>query len=213
MEFRSNFSRSAFLALATLAASMLGQVWAEEPLAALSQSLEAEVIKPFRDQLEELERKGVAHAEAIDSGKAHEVTAPEFAVEASGRPSPDRNLDFAPGWVMRVVRPFEHDYYTTKKTRYEIVGWQWVEGVPEGQATIRYRESLLLKNADSLAEIAKAEWQSWLSVDHYLTATRRAGQWAVEEAAAPTPTPGGSRSRAFYDVSLTPTPAAASPAP
>jgi hypothetical protein len=187
------------LSCALLSAALLGA----PPVAAddAAASLEAQVIQPFRRQLDALNTRAREHADAIERKEVHEVRDPRVGVDARDRSINETGLDYPPGWVFRIVRPFEDDYFTTRRTDYEFLGWAWEDGAEGKEALLRYTETLFLKSEDSLEAIPSGEWQRWLSVEHRLSATRNVdGHWSVVETVSPTPTPDPSLRREFRVV-------------
>lgn len=174
-------------------------------------SLEKLVITPFREQLQEKDGKAKAHADAIEAGKVYEVKGPGFGADKENRHVREHGLDYAPGWAIWVVRPFEDDYFTTRQTRYELLGWKWTPGREGEEALVTYSETMFLKNAPSLAEVVSEPWLRWISVNHHVRAVRGAGGWEVEEASEPTPSLDPNKKRDLYEVHPvdrpTPTPA------
>lgn len=174
---------------------------APAPAEDASASLEAQVVQPFREQLDAMNAKAREHAGLVDKGDVHEVRDPRVGEDARDRSINETGLDYPPGWVFRIVRPFEDDYFTTRRTDYEFLGWAWEDGAEGEKALLRYTETLFLKSEASLEAIPSGDWQRWLSVEHRLTATRGIdGHWSVVEAASPTPTPDPSLRREFRVV-------------
>lgn len=133
--------------------------------------LQQSVIAPLRKQLDEQNAEGRKHADTVDHGEVH-IIRPKITKEGFEKPS---------GWVIRVVRPFENDYFTSSYTIFEMTGWEWTDPHTKQAALVAYDETLFVKNADSVEALKKEPWLKMTTIPHRLRAERAGSSWQVIE--------------------------------